>query len=237
MDRGKTEYCHIVVAGGTGSRFGGDLPKQFRLLGERPVLMHTVERIRRWGRGGEVITVLSPEMRGYWQEECRKYGFEAGRIVDGGATRWHSVRNALEAVPKSVKTVSVHDGARPMIDGALMDRLLDAVERGARAVVPAIEPSDSLRELTGEGGSRAVERSKFRMVQTPQVFDRDLLWRAYGAGYRPEFTDDASVVEAFGEPVALVEGSKRNIKITYPWELEFLNFYFEKEINKITDKR
>ena len=222
-------YCHIVVAGGTGSRFGKSVPKQFALLCGKPVLMHTIERLRRWGRGGDVITAMSGEWMDYWRELCSEYGFEAGKTVEGGSTRWHSVKSALDTVGDDVDVVTVHDGARPLLSKGLMDRVLEALAGGNTAVVPVVCLRESLRMVEDNGGSIGVARSRFRLVQTPQGFDQKSLQWAYSQDYSEEFTDDASVAEAAGMNVTMVAGDEKNIKITYPADIVVAEYYMERE--------
>lgn len=211
------EILAIVVAAGTGSRFGGDVPKQFLRLGDRPVVMHAVDAFRRAFPEGRILLVLSPAMTSYWEELCREHGYESPETVAGGATRWESVKHAVEAAadmpPHTV--VMVHDGARPLVTDAVIRRVASCAVNTDGAI-PAVEVADSLRRLDDGGtGSEPVDRSLFRAVQTPQAF---ALWRlreAYTLPYRKEFTDDASVMAAAGfENVVLVEGARRNIKIT-----------------------
>lgn len=211
----------VVVAAGKGSRFGGDLPKQFSLLGDRPVLMHTVIRLARSMPAANITIVLSEAYVTYWERMCEIYGFVSPRVVVGGETRWESVRNAvnsLGAAPDDI--IMVHDGVRPMVETKMMHRILDAM-KDAAAVIPVVPLTDSLRELNGDTGSHAIDRSQLVAVQTPQAFRAENLIEAYKLDYRPEFTDDASVYEAagYGSPT-LVDGSSTNIKITRPRDID-----------------
>lgn len=213
---------HIVVAAGTGSRYGGPLPKQFCPLWGRPVLMTTLERLADAAPDAEIVVVLSPEMTGFWADMCREHGFTLPhRVAHGGATRAGSVRNALALVdPATVGWVSVHDAARPMVSRALFGRLLDALP-GADGVIPAVAVTDSLRVVCADGTSHAVDRSAYRAVQTPQLFDGRKLLVANRQELRPEFTDDASVMEAAGYcNLRLAEGDVANIKITHSGDIE-----------------
>lgn len=211
----------VVVAAGKGIRFGGDLPKQFSLLGDRPVLMHTVIRLARSMPAANITIVLSEAYVTYWERMCEIYGFVSPRVVVGGETRWESVRNAvnsLGAAPDDI--IMVHDGVRPMVETKMMHRILDAM-KDAAAVIPVVPLTDSLRELNGDTGSHAIDRSQLVAVQTPQAFRAENLIEAYKLDYRPEFTDDASVYEAagYGSPT-LVDGSSTNIKITRPRDID-----------------
>lgn len=212
------------MAAGSGSRFGADRPKQFCDLGGRPVLMTTIERLRRCG--GDIVLVLSPDWTGKWSEMCSLHSFTSPRVVAGGATRWESVRRGLEAVSPDTEIITVHDGARPVVEPDLVRRLVGAVTSGADGAIPVTPMTDSLRRVNSDGSSCAVDRAPLRAVQTPQVFAADRLRRAYTLPYRPDFTDDASVVEAAGfTRLALVEGSPRNIKITRPGDIEIASLY------------
>lgn len=222
--------CHIIVAAGSGSRFGAPLPKQFCNLADgRPVLMTTIERLRQADPGADMIVVLSEDMTERWLEMCRECGFDSPRIAKGGATRWHSVRSALGMVDiAATDVVTVHDGARPVVSKAIVSDVLDAVRAGADGAIPAVAVTDSLR-MTGADGDRsshAVDRTLFRAVQTPQAFRAASLLEAYRLDWRPEFTDDASVMEAAGfTDIVLTQGSPLNIKITHPGDLEIADLY------------
>lgn len=213
----------IVVAAGTGSRFGAEIPKQFCLLAGRPVVMHAIERLRRALPGARIALVISPQEEGRWRSLCDRYGFESPEVVHGGSSRWESVRNGLAAIPSEASpnsVVLVHDGARPLVDAATVKRVRAAAVNTDGAV-PAVAVSDSLRRLDDDGvRSEAVDRSVYRAVQTPQGF---ALWRmrqAYARPFRSEFTDDASVMADAGfENIFLVEGNPDNIKITNPRDI------------------
>ena len=214
--------CHIIVAAGSGSRFGAALPKQFCTMGSRPVVMETIDRMRRFGgEDAGMILVISPAMEEEWGRMCAASGFVSPPIVYGGATRWESVRNALaHPVAAEADVITVHDGARPLLTAPLLARVL-AIAPGVDGNIPAVAVTDSLRRVGPDGSSVAVDRSEFRAVQTPQAFRGDLLRRAYRLPYSPGFTDDASVMEAAGfTRLDLVEGHPANIKITHPGDIE-----------------
>lgn len=206
----------IVVAGGKGLRMGGDVPKQFQLIGGRPVLMHTLQQFRDAMNDLQIILVLPHEQQEYWRELCQQYQFNVGHgIADGGPTRFHSVKNGLALIPDDAEgVVGVHDGVRPFASCDLIRRCFAAANE-AKAVVPAVPVVESLRhEELG-----AVDRKGYRLVQTPQTFDIRLLKEAYHQDYQESFTDDASVVEACGHHVTMVEGIRENIKLTTPFDL------------------
>lgn len=208
----------LIVAGGKGLRMGSELPKQFLPVGGKPVLMRTLEAFYRFDAAIDLILVLPEEQQDYWKELCEKHRFPVPhRIVSGGETRFHSVRNGLAFV-SGAGLVGVHDGVRPFVSQEVIRRCYDAAAT-KRAVIPVVDVVETLRQLT-ETGSHTVDRSRYRLVQTPQVFDADLLKQAYEQDYTPFFTDDASVVEAMGTPVCLVEGNRENIKITTPFDLK-----------------
>lgn len=225
------QIVHIIVAAGTGSRYGARLPKQFLPLdGDRVVLMSTIDAFRQ-RQGEEVILVISREMEKHWLDACRAVGFESPRLVYGGATRHQSVANALKSLgtvgPDDI--VTVHDGARPVVSAALIERILEPLTVGrSRAVVPAVAVTDSLRQIEPDGMSRAVDRSLFRAVQTPQAFiARDLI-AAFEQTETAEMTDEATAIERAGlGPIELVDGDVHNIKITNPGDFEIARIYLQ----------
>lgn len=210
----------VIVAAGRGTRFGGELPKQFSLLGDRPVLMHTVIRMARALPTAQIVIVLAEEYIEYWQRMCELYGFVSPKIVAGGDTRWQSVKKAIEALnTHDGDVILVHDGVRPLVQTDMVRRLLTAMDTAASAI-PVVPLTDSLRQIDGET-SHAIDRSQLVAVQTPQAFNAGKLREAYRLPYQETFTDDASVFEAagYGAP-ALVEGSSLNIKITRPRDID-----------------
>lgn len=208
----------LIVAGGKGLRMGTELPKQFLPIGGKPVLMRTLEAFYAYNSEIQLILVLPHSQQDYWKQLCREYHFSLPHtIADGGETRFHSVKNGLALVNTS-GLVGVHDGVRPFVSQEVISRCYDlAAEK--RAVIPVIDVVETVRHLEGEG-SVTVNRDDYKLVQTPQVFDAELLKQAYSQSYTPHFTDDASVVEAFGVPVVLTAGNRENIKITTPFDLK-----------------
>lgn len=217
----------LIVAGGKGLRMGGDLPKQFIPLEGKPVLMHTLEAFHRWDASAELVLVLPEDHQPYWKMLCREIGCKAPhRIANGGETRFHSVRNGLEILSEEIKNTSegnektliaVHDGVRPFVTAEVITACFDEAERNG-AAIPVTPMIDSLRVIDRDG-SHPVDRSRYVAVQTPQVFDASLLLKAYDQEFSPFFTDDASVVEAMGDPICLVAGNRENIKLTTPFDL------------------
>ena len=208
----------IIVAGGKGLRMGGDIPKQFLPVCGKPVLMRTLEAFHAYDASIHLILVLPVSQQAYWKQLCEEYQFNlAHEIADGGETRFHSVKNGL-ALVKEDGLVGVHDGVRPFVSQEVIARCYDEA-LSLKAVIPVVGVVETVRHLTDEG-SETVPRDQYKLVQTPQVFDVALLRRAYEQTYTDMFTDDASVVEALGEKVYLVEGNRENIKLTTPFDLK-----------------
>lgn len=221
----------IVVAGGKGLRMGGEIPKQFLPVGGKPVLMRTLERFREYSPELRIILVLPEAQQDYWRQLCREYSFTVEHtIANGGDTRFHSVKNGLALIPDDVQgVVGVHDGVRPFVSTDVIGRCYEAA-RTLEAVIPVTPVVETLRyvghqtdddksTLHGNATSKNVLRSDYRLVQTPQTFTVSLLKRAYALPYTDVFTDDASVVEALGHNVSMVDGNRENIKITTPFDL------------------
>ncbi len=211
----------ILVAGGKGLRMGSDIPKQFLPLRGRPVLMHTIDVFKRTYPDIHIILVLPREQQDYWRQLCGQHDYDVELCVaDGGETRFHSVRNGLSQIPDGARgVVGVHDGVRPFVSPETIRRCFEAAEEFG-AVVPVVPVVETVRQLLADGGSMTVDRNAYRLVQTPQTFDIQLLKKAYGQPFDPFFTDDASVVEAMGHPIKLVEGNNENIKLTNPADLK-----------------
>ena len=213
-----SKHTILIVAGGRGTRMGGPQPKQFLELAGRPVLMHTLEAFDRWDASARLIVVLPEDQIDTWKRLCEAHVFSRiHRVVAGGETRFHSVRNGLGAVA-SDGLIAVHDGVRPLVAPSVIAACFAAAADGG-AAVPVVPVVESVREVDADGGSRPVDRTRLRMVQTPQVFRTDVLRAAYCLPYDPRFTDDASVVEASGVAVRLVPGNRENIKLTTPMDL------------------
>ena len=216
----------IIVAGGSGTRFGAELPKQFLELGGKPILMRSIEAFANSGNCPvDVIVTLPSDQMDLWQRLCDRYGFDVPhRVVPGGETRWHSVKHALDSMGdvNEVDIIAVHDGVRPMVTADVICRTIEAARRDG-AAIPVAALNDSVRQVVGEA-SHALDRSTLRAVQTPQAFDARLLLDAYSLPYQPTFTDDASVVEQLGHPITLVEGDPHNLKITRPMDLALAEY-------------
>jgi 2-C-methyl-D-erythritol 4-phosphate cytidylyltransferase len=217
----------IIVAGGKGLRMGGEVPKQFLPVAGRPVLMRTMERFREYSDTYRpasdplrIILVLPKAQQDYWQHLCREHRFNLEYLLaDGGATRFHSVQSGLSLIPDDASgVVGVHDGVRPFVSIDTIARLYDAARR-ERAVVPCLPMTDSLRRRGEDGRWHSAVREDYRTVQTPQVFDIQLLKEANRQPYDESFTDDASVVAAIGHEPVMIEGNRENIKITTPMDM------------------
>jgi 2-C-methyl-D-erythritol 4-phosphate cytidylyltransferase len=207
----------IFVAGGSGTRMGGDLPKQFLLLDGRPILQCTIERFLEAEPDMKVITVLPRTHFQTWKNLCATYSFHCPQVlVAGGLTRFHSVKNALEKVPDA-SIVSIHDGVRPLLSPELIRRMLDRMRGGCRALLPVVPVVDTLRSKVP--GIPDPDRSKVVAVQTPQMFRGEDIKAAYTQAYELSFTDDASVAARHGIPLAFEEGERFNLKITTPEDL------------------
>ena len=209
----------VIVAGGKGLRMGGDIPKQFLPVKGMPVLMRTIQRFHDYDNTMQIVLVLPEAQQDYWQQLCEQYHFNVPyTLANGGETRFHSVKNGIDKVHSDVEYIGVHDGVRPFVS---IDTIASCYEEASHsgAVVPVIDVIETVRHLQ-PSGSVTVPRSEYRLVQTPQVFDAQLLRRAYQQPYTDFFTDDASVVERFGHAVTLVQGNRENIKITTPYDMK-----------------
>ena len=211
----------IIVAGGKGLRMGGDVPKQFLAINGKPILMHTIEAFRKALDGIEIILVLPADQHEYWQKLCQDYNFCSPELIaKGGETRFHSVKNGLALLPDDEDAVvGIHDGVRPFVSKETIQRCY-AAAAGGRAVVPVVPVVETIRQILPDGKSITRPRDEYRLVQTPQTFPLVMLKKAYEQSYSETFTDDASVVEAMGEEILMVEGNRENIKITTPSDLK-----------------
>lgn len=219
----------IIVAGGKGLRMGGDIPKQFIPVNGMPVLMHTIRRFREFDPQMHIVLVLPKDHQDYWRQLCNEYRFtDRHDITDGGSTRFHSSQNGIMALAEAPDTdiVAIHDGVRPLVSVETIGRCFTAAAESG-AAIPVLPVIDTLRYVghADENGVNTeqghnVLRSDYRVVQTPQTFRLALLRRAFTQPFSERFTDDASVVEALGEKVTMVDGNRENIKITTPYDLK-----------------
>lgn len=217
----------IVTAGGSGTRMGADKPKQFLSIDGKSILHATIERLLEAVPEAKVITVLPKAYIPYWKQYCYEHGFTAPQtLVEGGLTRFHSVKAALAKVPDGAIT-AIHDGVRPFVPAALVREMAEQMDKGVRGLVPCLPATDTLKRLRKTGTSllepaaegAAIDRSCVFSVQTPQMFLSEDIKKAYSAAYDVSFTDDSSVAAAAGVPVFFCEGAKFNIKITTPEDL------------------
>ncbi|MCB9194000.1 MAG: 2-C-methyl-D-erythritol 4-phosphate cytidylyltransferase [Flavobacteriales bacterium] len=207
----------LIVAGGTGTRFGGSIPKQFQLLRGRPLLSWAVEAFHAFDAAMPLIVVLPDTHIDLWRTLCIGHGFHVPhQVVAGGSERFHSVKAGLEAVPGD-PVVAVHDGVRPLPSAELIARCFRAAETAGSAI-PVMPVTFSVREVDADG-SHALDRARLRNVQTPQCFQASILKEAFALPYDPAFTDEATLVERTGRQVHLVEGEERNIKVTTPLDM------------------
>lgn len=219
----------IIVAGGKGLRMGGDIPKQFIPVNGMPVLMHTIRRFREFDPQMHIVLVLPKDHQDYWRQLCNEYRFtDRHDITDGGSTRFHSSQNGIMALAEAPDSdiVAIHDGVRPLVSIETIGRCFTAAAESG-AAIPVLPVIDTLRYVghADENGVNTeqghnVLRSDYRVVQTPQTFRLALLRRAFTQPFSERFTDDASVVEALGEKVTMVDGNRENIKITTPYDLK-----------------
>lgn len=215
----------IITAGGIGKRMGGTTPKQFLMLANKPVLMHTLSKLYAFDPTAQFILTLPLEHISNWEELCNKHQFTISHeVVAGGEERFHSVQNAL--LHAKGGEIAVHDGVRPFVSAKTLQNLFDALDQHA-AVIPIVPVKDSMRKVNAEF-NHAVNRLEYALVQTPQVFQAEVLKLAYQNPFSTLFTDDASVVEACGQDIHLVPGNEENIKLTNPIDLEFAEILMQK---------
>lgn len=207
----------IIVAGGSGRRMGGALPKQFMMLDNEPILARSINRMHEALPAAEIVVVLPEEHVELWKNIAARFDVARHKIALGGKERFHSVKNGLAALSDEVSIVGIHDAVRPLASKKLIIKLFLEAENST-AVIPVVAPIDSYRIVEGDN-SRIIDRSALRMVQTPQVFQAEALRKAYEQPFSSTFTDDASVMEAAGHKVTLVEGERENIKITTPSDM------------------
>ena len=207
----------LIAAGGKGTRMDSAQPKQFMKLSGKPLLVHAFETFQKYDPNIRFVLVLTEKLHAEWADLCREHGIYARHeIVISGPNRFHSVKNGLKYVPDSA-LVAIHDGARPLVSLNLIARVFNIAEKFGNAI-PVIETFDSAR-LTDHAMSTPLPRERLKLVQTPQCFKSNTIKDAYNVNYKESFTDDASVLEATGERLFLVDGCRRNIKITTTTEL------------------
>ena len=207
----------IIVAGGSGRRMQSSLPKQFMILGGEPVVARTINTFSEALPGADIVVVLPEEHIALWKNLAARFDVAAHRVVAGGKERYDSVKAGIEALSAEVEYIAVHDGVRALVSKRLILRTILEVEKHD-AVIPVVDVVDSIRRIVGDD-SVIVPRGELRAVQTPQVFRAEVLRHAYTLPYDVGFTDDASVVEAAGGRITLIEGERQNIKLTTPEDM------------------
>lgn len=211
----QTRVAVIIVAGGSGTRMGGALPKQFAIVGSKPILVHTINNFASALPSSEIIVVLPQSQIDFWRDYSARFNVAKHSVTAGGAERFDSVKRGIDAIKGDADLIAVQDGVRPF---ASKNMILQCVKCAAEngSAIPVISPVDSFREVT-DSGSHIVNRDMLRIIQTPQIFNSELLKRAYSCSFDKSFTDDASVVEKMTEHrVTLCDGERTNIKITTP---------------------
>jgi 2-C-methyl-D-erythritol 4-phosphate cytidylyltransferase len=217
MTNNLSKYA-IIVAGGSGNRMLSAVPKQFLLLGGIPVLMHTIRAFQQSKFTPQIVLVLPRDFHNYWEDLCGKYNFHIPhQLVNGGETRFHSVKNGFDAIKDTDAIIAIHDAVRPLTDTHIIDQSYSYAAEHGNAVT-AVKSRDSVRQLK-DSRSTSLVRDEIYLVQTPQTFQSAQIKKAYQQPYNAKFTDDASVVEETGVEINLIEGNYRNIKITFPEDI------------------
>lgn len=211
----------VIVAGGSGSRMGSAIPKQFALVDGEPILVRTINNFAKAFPGAKIIVVLPAAQIDFWRNYSARFRVARHKIIEGGEQRFHSVKNGIEAITDWVDIIAIQDGVRPFASLEMIrDAAKCAVDHGS--AIPVVEAVDSFREVTDGGGSVICDRTKLRVVQTPQIFEAGLIRAAYDTDFDISFTDDASVVEhSTPHRVTLCRGERQNIKITTPDDMVF----------------
>jgi 2-C-methyl-D-erythritol 4-phosphate cytidylyltransferase len=215
----------LITAGGTGTRMQSDVPKQFLLLKNKPILMHTMQVFHDVFDDLEFIVALHEGFWEEWQNLCESYQYSTRhQLVPGGETRFHSVRNGLQAIREN-GLVAIHDAARPLVYKSVVKQGFELAGQFGNAV-PYVDLNESIRKL-GDDGSKPMDRERIKVIQTPQVFEVDLIKKAYETEYDPSFTDDATVLERLDVNIHLYKGNQENIKITRPADLILADALFK----------
>lgn len=217
------KHYAIIVGGGSGSRMGSYIPKQFLLINGKPIVMYTIEAFYKSDLKPTIILVIPLEYKEYWNELCMEYNFDIPHsIIFGGENRFNSVKNALKELEEN-SIVAIHDAVRPIIKNQIINNAFLQAELHNNAIT-AIAVKDSVRQIIGDT-SVQLNRDEIYLIQTPQAFKFDILQKAYNLEYNKRFTDDASVVESLGYKINLIAGDVENIKITFPEDLKLAEFY------------
>jgi len=222
----------IIVAGGTGSRMGTETPKQFLMLQDKPILLHTIERFIASIKDIKVILILPKNQISYWLDLCAGIqDVPAHEIVTGGETRFHSSLHGIQSIQENEAIVAIHDGVRPFPETKKIQQAFELAFSNGNAVF-AVDSKDSIRMLNIKSGAyESIPRDQIKVIQTPQIFNLSQLRKAFEVGYKSSFTDDASVVEYSGIKINLVEGNYENIKITTPEDLSLAEIILKKQLH------
>lgn len=219
----KSEHAVVIVAGGKGLRVGADIPKQFLPLAGKPMLMHTIEKFYQFDSTIEIVVVLHPDYFTLWSDLCKEYGFDIEcDLIVGGSTRFDSVKRGLGGVSSSA-IVGIHDAARPFVTKELIAQCYMKAKQEQCGVIPVVDEKNSLREVIGDK-HQPLDRTRVKIVQTPQVFPAHLIKEAYEVEFNPQFTDDATVAEGNNVTVKLTEGDDANIKVTTMSDVNFASY-------------
>jgi 2-C-methyl-D-erythritol 4-phosphate cytidylyltransferase len=219
----------IIVAGGSGTRMKSAIPKQFMELHGKPILMRTIHKFFTSIDNCFIIVALAKEYQEEWKALCNQHQFIISHeVVDGGETRYGSVKNALALVPDAC-IVGIHDAARPLVSTATILKVYAEAELMGNAS-PSVPLTDSVRRVKGKENT-AVDRKDYLIIQTPQCFHSHLIKKAFEKPYRSEFTDDATVLEAYGEKIHLIDGNRENLKITTPEDLIIAEALFKQVVS------
>jgi len=221
-------YYAVIVAGGSGNRMNNSIPKQFLLLEDRPVMMHSIELFYNCPQKPTIIVVLGQEFHEYWLNLCSKYKFTVPHtLAKSGAQRFDSVKSGLDLIDQN-GVVAIHDAARPLVAASVIKSSYEVALQKGNCVV-GIPSVDSVRIMKSDGLTSAMDRGLLRLIQTPQTFLVSDLKKAYEVDYKPYFTDDASVVEAYGININIIKGNRENIKITYAEDLDIASILIKKK--------
>jgi 2-C-methyl-D-erythritol 4-phosphate cytidylyltransferase len=211
----------LIVAGGSGTRMGSPIAKQYLPIGDKPVLMHTLKKFFDFDPDIQLFLVIPGSDMDYWKSLCQEYHFEIPhRLIAGGQTRFQSVRNGLTAIPSNQGLVAIHDGVRPFVTNNVIHQSFQTAALTGSAIA-VIELKDSIRKIDPSGASIFQNRAEYRLVQTPQTFQLTKIKQAFLTEETTAFTDDATVYEHQGWQVSLIPGNLENIKITTPEDLRY----------------
>lgn len=212
----------IIVAGGTGSRMQNERPKQFINIHGKEIILHTLKKFIAYNKNINVIIATGKDFVKHVTDLVAQHAINAA-VVEGGNTRYESVKNALNVLPDINSVVAIHDAARPMVSVETIKKCFEVAEQKGNAI-PAVSLNESIREVNGEN-NKAVNRNNYKIIQTPQCFRVSEIKKAFELPYNETFTDDASVLEAAGGKINLIEGNEENFKITLPKDLEIAKLF------------